>query len=283
MNPILNLTKVEVSYLGFHLGPLDLSIPRGVVVGYIGESGSGKTTTIKAILGLKKIIDGKIEIFGEEMNPNTFSQFGKIGVVFDQLFLPDNMYIYEVDKLCSGLYMDWDTQLFVQFCRNYNLDKNARVEQLSKGMKMKLAFAMALSHKPELLILDEPTSGLDPASREEFLDLILEFMQDPDHSVLISSHILSDLEKVADYIAFIHNGQFLFMEQSDLLQEKYGLWKGAREDFDLLREDSIVRVRQHNFAVEALVLREKLGKDIALDKPTIEEIMIFYIRGDKLK
>lgn len=279
MDPILRLNRVEVSYMGFSLGPLDLEIPRGAVVGLIGESGSGKTTCIKTILGLKKPDSGQVEVLGEAMDPNTFSQYGRMGIVFDSLYMPDSYYIYEVEDLCRDLYKEWDGEVFSQYCRDLSLDKNKRVEELSKGMKMKLAFAMALSHKADLLILDEPTSGLDPGSREEFLDLILNFMQDPAHSVLISSHILSDLDKVADYVAFIHEGEILFMEDKFSLGERYGIWKGSEEEFERIKGDHFIRYRTNDFGVEALVLKEKCQEGLELERPSVEEIMVFYLRG----
>lgn len=283
MDPILRLIDLEVCYGDFKLGPLNLEVPRGAILGYIGQSGSGKTSTIKAILGLKKPARGRVEVLSEEMDPNAYSQYGKIGIVFDQLYLPENTFVYEVEKMGASLYKEWNREKFWTYCNGAGLSQNKKIEELSKGMRAKLAFFMALSHNPDLLILDEPTSGLDPASREEFLDLVLDFVQDPRHSVLISSHILSDLEKVADYIGFIHEGDFLFMEETNILHDKYGIWKGPQKEFEGLDPDSVVRYRDHSFGVEALVLQERYRGAKDLDFASLEEIMVFYLRGKKLE
>ena len=187
---IKNLVK---KFDGFTLGPIDLSIPKGTIVGYIGQNGAGKSTTIKLLLGLLKIDSGEIKILGYD-NPNSIELKDKLGVVFDELLVPEEMKLVDLEKFCSRVYSKWDREFFYQLKKKFNLSEKQTIKNYSRGMRMKLSMAVALSHNAEILILDEATSGLDPIVREEILDLLLDFMQEENHTILISSHILSDLE-----------------------------------------------------------------------------------------
>ncbi|WP_247951994.1 ABC transporter ATP-binding protein [Streptococcus oralis] len=187
---IKNLVK---KFDGFTLGPIDLSIPKGTIVGYIGQNGAGKSTTIKLLLGLLKIDSGEIKILGYD-NPNSIELKDKLGVVFDELLVPEEMTLVDLEKFCSRVYSKWDREFFYQLKKKFNLSEKQTIKNYSRGMRMKLSMAVALSHNAEILILDEATSGLDPIVREEILDLLLDFMQEENHTILISSHILSDLE-----------------------------------------------------------------------------------------
>ena len=274
---IKNLVK---KFDGFTLGPIDLSIPKGTIVGYIGQNGAGKSTTIKLLLGLLKKDLGEIKILGYD-NPNSIELKDKIGVVFDDLLVPEEMTLVDLEKFCSRVYSKWDREFFYQLKKKFNLSEKQAIKSYSRGMRMKLSMAIALSHNAEILILDEATSGLDPIVREEILDFLLDFMQDENHTILISSHILSDLEKVADYIAFINDGKVLFVESKDELKENYAICTLSNEEVKNLDEEAIIGRRIHAFGQEMLVKRNFIPDGIRLQKPSIEDIMIYFLKGDK--
>ena len=221
-NYAIEIKDLVKQFDNFKLGPINLTIPKGTIVGYIGQNGAGKSTTIKLLLGLLNKDSGEIKIL-DEINPSSVGLKDKLGIVFDDLLVPEEMTLIDVEKFCSRVYSKWNKNSFYKFKEKFNLPEKKIIKNYSRGMKMKLSMAVALSHNAELLILDEATSGLDPIVREEILDLLLDFMQDENHTILISSHILSDLEKVADYIAFINDGKILFMETKDELKENYGI------------------------------------------------------------
>ena len=274
---IKNLVK---KFDGFTLGPIDLSIYKGTIVGYIGQNGAGKSTTIKLLLGLLKKDSGEIKILGND-NPNSIEFKDKIGVVFDELLVPEEMTLFDLEKFCSRVYSKWDRDFFYQLQKKFNLSEKQAIKSYSRGMRMKLSMAVALSHQAEILILDEATSGLDPIVREEILDFLLDFMQDENHTILISSHILSDLEKVADYIAFINDGKILFVEPKDELKENYGICTLSNEEVQTLDEKAVIGRRIHSFGQELLVKRNLVPDGIRLQKPSIEDIMIYFVKGDK--
>ena len=273
---IKNLTK---KIGNFRLGPLDLEVKKGAITGFIGENGAGKSTTIKLILDVISRDGGTIEIFGKDIGDLSVDEKYKLGFVFDDLFLPGSMKVDEIEKMHSLLYKDyWEEGTFYEFVENFSLPNNIPISAFSRGMKMKLGLALAMSHGAEILILDEPTSGLDPVVRDDFLDILLDFIQDEDHTVLISSHILSDLEKIADYIAFIHKGELIFNEEKDGLSEKYGLVSLGDEEFESLDKSALVGVRKHQFGRECLVKREKMPDGFDMQKPSIEDIMVYMIK-----
>ena len=274
---IKNLVK---KFDDFTLGPIDFSIPKGSIVGYIGQNGAGKSTTIKLLLGLLKKDSGEIKILGYD-NPNSLELKDKIGVVFDDLLVPEEMTLVDLEKFCSRVYSKWDREFFYQLIKKFNLSEKQAIKSYSRGMRMKLSMAVALSHKAEILILDEATSGLDPIVREEILDFLLDFMQNENHTILISSHILSDLEKVADYIAFINDGKVLFVETKDELKENYGICTLSNEEVENLDEEAIIGRRIHSFGQELLVKRNLVPDGIRLQKPSIEDIMIYFVKGGK--
>ena len=256
----VEIREVEKGFNQFTLGTLNFCIPKGVIVGYIGQNGAGKSTTIKLILGLLKPDNGSIKVLGvEDVNKSGIKD--KIGVVFDDLFLPEEIRIKDVERLGKNIYSKWDSKSFEMYKQKFNLPEAQLVKNYSRGMKMKLSMAIALSHNAELLILDEATSGLDPVVREEILDILLEFMQLENHTILISSHILSDLEKVADYIAFIDNGKLLFMEEKDELKENYGIIAISDEQLCKIDKKAIVGMRSHAFGKELLVKRNLIPEN----------------------
>lgn len=274
---IKNLVK---KFDDFTLGPIDFSIPKGSIVGYIGQNGAGKSTTIKLLLGLLKKDSGEIKILGYD-NPNSLELKDKIGVVFDDLLVPEEMTLVDLEKFCSRVYSKWDREFFYKLKKKFKLSEKQAIQSYSRGMRMKLSMAVALSHKAEILILDEATSGLDPIVRDEILDFLLDFIQDENHTILISSHILSDLEKVADYIAFINDGKVLFIESKDELKENYAICTLSNEEVKNLDEEAIIGRRIYAFGQEMLVKRNFIPDGIRLQKPSIEDIMIYFLKGDE--
>ena len=279
MTDAIKIKNLSKSFGNFSLGPLDLGIKKGTITGFIGENGAGKSTTIKLILDVIGRDGGAIEIFGKDTKDLAVDDKYKIGFVFDDLFLPGSMKTCEIEKMHSLLYKDhWEKGTFYEFVEKFALPTNIPIKTFSRGMKMKLGLALAMSHGAETLILDEPTSGLDPVVRDDFLDILLDFIQDENHTVLISSHILSDLEKIADYIAFIHKGKLIFNEEKDGLSEKYGLVSLGDEEFESIDKTALVGVRKHQFGRECLVRREKMPDNFEVSKPSIEDIMVYMIK-----
>ena len=279
-NYAIEIKDLVKQFDNFKLGPINLTIPKGTIVGYIGQNGAGKSTTIKLLLGLLNKDSGEIKIL-DEINPNSVALKDKLGIVFDDLLVPEEMTLVDVEKFCSRVYSKWNKNSFYKFKEKFNLPEKKIIKNYSRGMKMKLSMAVALSHNAELLILDEATSGLDPIVREEILDLLLDFMQDENHTILISSHILSDLEKVADYIAFINDGKILFMETKDELKENYGICTLSNEEVTSIDEEAIVGRRVHSFGQELLVKKNLIPNGIIFQKPSIEDVMIYFVKGVK--
>ena len=279
-NYAIEIKDLIKQFDNFKLGPINLTIPKGTIVGYIGQNGAGKSTTIKLLLGLLNKDSGEIKIL-DEINPSSVGLKDKLGIVFDDLLVPEEMTLIDVEKFCSRVYSKWNKNSFYKFKEKFNLPEKKIIKNYSRGMKMKLSMAVALSHNAELLILDEATSGLDPIVREEILDLLLDFMQDENHTILISSHILSDLEKVADYIAFINDGKILFMETKDELKENYGICTLSNEEVASIDEEAIVGRRIHSFGQELLVKKNLIPNGIIFQKPSIEDIMIYFVKGVK--
>lgn len=279
-NYAIEIKDLIKQFDNFKLGPINLTIPKGTIVGYIGQNGAGKSTTIKLLLGLLNKDSGEIKIL-DEINPSSIGLKDKLGIVFDDLLVPEEMTLIDVEKFCSRVYSKWNKNSFYKFKEKFNLPEKKIIKNYSRGMKMKLSMAVALSHNAELLILDEATSGLDPIVREEILDLLLDFMQDENHTILISSHILSDLEKVADYIAFINDGKILFMETKDELKENYGICTLSNEEVTSIDEEAIVGRRVHSFGQELLIKKNLIPNGIIFQKPSIEDIMIYFVKGVK--
>ena len=279
MNDILKIKGLKKSLNDFYLGLLDLNIKRGSIVGYIGENGAGKSTTIKLILGDMKKDSGEIYIFGKKIEDLSEDEKKKIAFVFEDFFFPQELNIKEVEKFHSMYYGNfWEKETFDRLLKRFELPEKKKISTFSRGMKMKLSLILALSHKPELLILDEATSGLDPVARDDILDILLEFIQDENKSIMISSHILSDLEKIADEIAFLHRGKLIFVENKDKLKEDYGLVSLSKEEFESLDKNSIIAVRDHKFGKECLVKKELIPQNLEVENVSIEEIMVYMIK-----
>lgn len=261
----------------FKLGPNDFAIKKGFVTGFIGKNGMGKTTTIKALLSLINY-DG--EIFLDDKKIEDLSYLQDVGLVMDDSFLGKDWTLDLVNKAMNVGYENWDEATYYAYLDKFNLDRNKKVEELSRGMKIKLMLAIALSHQAKILILDEPTSGLDPAMRDELVDIVLNFMENEENTVLFSTHITQDLDRIADYIVFIDEGQIVFEGLKDEFYDKFLLIKGGLEDFEKIKNIKILGQKMTKVNFEALILREdyKENQNLVADVPTIDEIMIYYGR-----
>lgn len=284
MNTALTITGLTKKYSNFVLDNISFSIPSGSIVGLIGENGAGKSTTINSILGLIKKDSGKITVLGHDIDTFDCAAKEKIGVVFDGSNFSEELTPAKLSKVLRDIYSSWEQSYFNRLLDQLNIPATKKIKTFSKGMKMKLSIAVAFAHHPQLLILDEATSGLDPIVRDDILDMFLEFVQDEEHSILVSSHITSDLEKVADYIVFIHTGKIIFCEPKDELLEHYGIIKCGAAQFDAIDKNDIVTYRKQDYEWQVLVAnREKVAKKYpkAMVIPaTIDEIMLLYVKGE---
>jgi len=262
------------------LEDVNFSLPKGCIMGFVGENGAGKSTTIKLMLNLIRRDSGEISIFGLDNSKHDHQIKEDIGIVFDGSNFHDNMTPTDINKVMKNIYKNWEDAKFYSYLEKFNLPLKKIVKEFSRGMNMKLSIAVALSHHAKLLILDEATSGLDPIVRDEILDVFLDFIQDEEHSIFISTHILSDLEKIADYITFIHKGKIVFSEPKDNLLYNYGILKCSNADFEKINKKIIIGSRKSQFGVEALVKRGNLKGDYTIDNASIEDIMLFQIRGE---
>lgn len=274
---IKGLTK---QYQGFRLGSYDLTLPSGCILGLVGENGAGKSTTIRLIMDAITRDAGTISVLGVDNRSPEFAGVKEdIGVVLDEAYFPEVLSAANVGKIMACTYRRWDMEKYRGYLSRFDLDDRKLIRDYSRGMRMKLAIAVALSHDPKLLILDEATSGLDPMVRDEILDIFNEFTRDPGHSILLSSHIVSDLEKICDYIAFLHKGKLMLCEEKDQLLEEYALVHLSAERFADLPEDSIVGRKNGRFGVEALVLRSRVPQDLPVEHTNLEDIILFMAKG----
>lgn len=277
-------------YDGFALKDVSFSLPKGCIMGFIGENGAGKSTTLKLILDIIKKDSGSVELLDGafsskkgRLNGSTASAcLEDIGVVFDEGCFPEEMNAADINRSFSRIYKQWDSAQYERLLNRLAVPKNKAFKTMSRGMKMKLSIAAAMSHDAKLLILDEATSGLDPLVRDSILDLFMEFIQDERRSILLSSHIISDLEKICDYITFIHNGEILLSEEKDLLLEKYALLKCSREQLSVIVPAAVAGVRKHDFGVEAVVEAARVPAGLPLERITLEEMMVLMIKGERL-
>lgn len=274
----LELKQVSKRYPGFCLENLTLALPGGCILGLIGENGAGKSTTIRLMLGLARPDSGSIKLLGRDIGDDLRLTKEDIGVVLDNVGIPSCLNARQVGKVMAGTYARWDQAQYEGYLRQLAIPENKAFKDFSRGMQMKLGIAIALSHDAKLLILDEATSGLDPVVRDEVVEMFRQFTQDENHSVLISSHIVSDLEKLCDYIAFLHKGKLLLMEEKDRLLEEYALALCSQEELDQLPEEAVKSCKRSPYGVEALVLRQFVPDGIHLRPVTIEELFIFMVK-----
>ena len=277
---ILDIQHVSKHFAGFALEDISLSLQPGTITGLVGANGAGKSTTIKLILNLLHRDTGTIQIFGMDNIAEESAVKQRIGVVFDEPCFHDILSPYYIGQYMAGLYPNWDHKVFHAYLKRFGLPENKTVKEFSRGMKMKLSIAAAMSHHPDFLILDEPTSGLDPLVRDEILDIFLDFLQDERHAILLSSHITSDLDKVADTIALLDNGRLLFHEEKDSLRDNYVIVKGGTEQWEQLDTAKLVGWRKHRFGFEALCRRQNLRylPNLPYERPTIEDIMLYFTK-----
>ena len=279
MNAI-ELKGLVKEYPGFRLGGLDLALPAGSIMGLVGENGAGKSTTIKLIMNAIKRDAGSVSVLGVDNQSRAFSGIKEdIGVVLDEAYYPEVLNRRDVGCVMAKTYRHWEPDTYENYLQRFGLPQDKAFRDYSRGMKMKLAIAVALSHQAKLLILDEATSGLDPMVRDEILDIFNEYTRQEDRSILLSSHIVSDLEKICDYIAFLHKGQLLLCEEKDRLLEEYALVRLSRERLADLPEDSVVGVESDPYGVRALVRRDMVPHDLPLEHTNLEDIILFLAKG----
>lgn len=272
---IKNLTK---KYKGFSLENLCLNLPQGCIMGLIGENGAGKSTTIKALLDIVRPDSGEINIFGEPANA---AQKNNIGVVLDEVGIPESFTAKDINAVMKHSFTNWNEATFFDYMKKFSLPEKKNFKTFSKGMKMKMGIAIALSHDAKLLILDEPTSGLDPVVRDEIVEILNDFTRDESHSILISSHIVSDLEKICDYIAFLHNGKLMLCEEKDRLLEQFCFINTTEDMLRELDKSAIIGKKANKFGIEAIVDREKIPHSFNTQPVTIEELFIFMVKEAK--
>lgn len=288
MNYALKLNNVTKTYKNsdFSLKKVSFSLPSGSVMGFVGENGAGKTTTIGCILQALFKDSGTIQILGREMTDANVEIRENIGVVYDGDNFPGYLSAEQLSNIMNGIFKQWDDKLFQNYINSFHLSKKQKIKTYSKGMTMKLALAVALSHHPKLLILDEATSGLDPVMRDEILDVLLEFVGDEDHSILLSSHITSDLEKIADYITFIHNGKIILTETKDNLIYNYGILRCKEKQVELIEPEDIIVYRKRDYQTDILVsnmsIAERKYPGVIIDHVTIDEIMLMLVKGNEI-
>ena len=279
MNAI-ELHGVTKRYDGFLLDNVSFALPRGAILGLIGENGAGKSTTIKLIMDAIRRDAGEIRVLGEDNQSPAFRAVKEdIGVVLDEAYFPEVLNATQVGAVMKQTYQRWDDAVYINHLKLLDIPLKKAFRDFSRGMKMKLAIAVALSHNPKLLILDEATSGLDPMVRDEILTLFNDFTRDEEHSILLSSHIVSDLEKVCDYIAFLHKGKLVLCEEKDRLLEQYAIVKMPQSTLDQLPADTVVSSKSGPYGVEALVKRERLPHGTQTEFTTLETVILFLARG----
>lgn len=285
MENILKVSNLSKEYKNFKLDNITFSLPKGYIMGFIGANGAGKTTTIKLIMNLIKKSSGEVNIFGKDNIKNEIEVKSNIGFVYDECGYYEELTIKDNVNIVKRFYKTWDQNQCNEYLKKFKLDPSKKVKELSKGMKMKFSISIALSHGAELIIMDEPTSGLDPVSRSEMLEILQEYIQDGEKSVIFSTHITSDLEKVADYITFINKGKLEFSMSKDEVLEKYRIVKGG---LDIINEDlkkKFINIKKNSFGFEGLTkdvesIKKQYGKEIIIEKATLEEIMVYTVGGE---
>ena len=279
----IEINNLNKSYKGFDLKDVTFNVPSGQVTGFIGQNGAGKSTTIRAILNMLRRDSGDIKVFGADNIAEESNIKENVGVVFDDIGFHPNFKAKHIDKILKGMYKKWDSKAFYEYLDKLGLPTNKKVGQYSRGMQMKLQIATALSHHAKLLIMDEPTGGLDPIVRNEILDIFMDFIQDSEHTVFLSSHIITDLERIADQIVFIHKGKILLAEDKVSVADRHGILKCTKEQFATVDDEDVIGYRKSSFGIEALVGdQEKCKlkyKGMLCEKTTLEEIMLFYVNN----
>lgn len=278
----IDITGLSKEYGSYSIKNLNLKVEKGTVMGLIGQNGAGKTTLIKSILNLIKTDGGDIKVFGLNNITNEKDIKNDIGVVFDELGIPDTLNCKMINSIMKNIYSNWNSDIFTNYTAMFKLPDDKSFKNFSRGMRMKLQVAIALSHDAKLLILDEATSGLDPISRNELLDILLEYMEDENHSILVSSHITSDLERIADYITFIDDGKILLTGEKYEISESHFIAKGNTEVINSIPSQYVISTRKSSYGCEALVKNPELIRtnypDLVIDKASFDDILYFYVK-----
>ena len=279
----LELRHVSRRLGDFELRDVNLTLPKGCILGLVGENGAGKSTTIRLLTGELRPDSGTVSVLDTEPgSPDFRSVKERLGVVLDDAWFPEILNARQVGTMMAMTYESWDAELYESYLARFALPREKNFKDYSRGMRMKLAIAAALAHRPEVLLLDEATAGLDPIVRDEVLEIFREFSEAEDHAILISSHILSDLEKLCDYIAFLHQGKLLFCQEKDRLLETYGLFVGTRQQAEELAEDAVLAREDSGFGgVRAIVRRDAVPACLPLEKPTVEDIILAMVRKEQ--
>lgn len=277
----LEIKNLSKSFTGFTLDNISLTLPSGCILGLVGENGAGKSTTIKLILDMLHKDSGSIKILGRDNTEDIKSIKEDIGVVMDSAGIPEYLNARQVGKIMNGTFKNWNNGFYRDMLYKLSLPDDKPFKDLSRGMKMKLGIAVAISHGSKLLLLDEPTSGLDPVVRDEVVDMFSEFTRDENHSILISSHIVSDLEKLCDYIAFLHKGKLLLCEEKDVLLGEYGIVRCTEEKLAKLDEHAVIHKKVTSYGAEAIVRREEIPHTITVSPISIEELFVHMVKEER--
>ncbi|MGI5999076.1 MAG: ABC transporter ATP-binding protein [Lutispora sp.] len=283
MESILEIKGLKKSFKDFSLKGIDITLEKGYIMGFIGPNGAGKTTTIKLIMNLMKKDAGVIKVFGLDNVKYELDVKQKIGFVYDENNYYEELTISEMKRIVASFYKTWDDSAFNKYIGEFRLPLKKKIKDLSKGMKMKFSLAVALSHNADLLIMDEPTSGLDPLVRRELLEILSQIIQDENKAVFFSTHITSDLEKIADYVTLINDGEIVLSLEKDELINNYGLVRGGKELLNNVNSKDFIDIRENQFGFEALVkdknqTRKAYKDKIIIEKPSLEDVMLYYTR-----
>ncbi|MBR4581209.1 MAG: ABC transporter ATP-binding protein [Lachnospiraceae bacterium] len=285
MENVIEIKDVVKDYGDFKLDHISFNVPEGSVCGFIGQNGAGKTTTIKLILDIIKRDGGEIKVFGENIDVNSAALRENIGVVFDEMGFHDFMTAKDLNIMMKNIYKNWDEKLFFEYLKQFSLPSKKKCGEFSRGMRMKLQIAVALSHHAKLLVMDEPTSGLDPIVRNEMINIFRDFVVEEDHTILLSSHITGDLEKIADEVVFIDGGKIVLAGNKDEILEKHAILKCKKDEVALISKSLIVGMEQSSFGAEILVndrnAAGKLYPEMVLESAALEEIMIYYVNSKR--
>lgn len=285
MKYAIKIKNLKKNYPNFNLKIDELNIPSGVIIGLIGENGAGKTTLIKLLLNAINKDKGDIKIFNKNLEQYELEIKEDIGVVLDNSFFPETLTPKDINSIMKNIYKKWDSKLFTSYLEKFKIKKNQALKTMSKGMRKKVEIATALSHHPKLLILDEATSGLDPIVRSEILDIFLNFIEDEEHTIILSTHITSDLEHIADNIIFINNGEIILEKSRDEIIDNYGILKCDLDKFDMIDKEDIIRYKKNKYNYEILIdnknKSKKKYKEFIIDNITLENLMLLIIKGGK--
>ena len=274
----LEINELCKSYDSFSLDHVNLTLPSGCIMGLIGENGAGKSTTIKLILDMIKRDSGSVTILGRDNGDNITLTKEDLGVVLDEVGISGSLTGKNIDRIMKNTYKNWDSGVFRDYLKRFSLPEDKKFKDFSRGMKMKMGLAIALSHNPKLLILDEATSGLDPVVRDEVIDIFCDFTRNENHAILISSHIVSDLEKICDYIAFLHKGHILLCQERDRLYEQYVIIRCDEKALADIPSSAVIGKKSSGYGVEAIVDRDSVPRGIDVSPIDIEQLFIFMVK-----